>query len=39
MTKQEALELLNKSLKDMTPEERARLKEAIKLVSTFGPNS
>jgi hypothetical protein len=39
MTKQEALELLKKSLKDMTAEERKRAAEALRIVSAWGPVS
>jgi len=35
MTKEQALELLKKNTKDMTPEEKQKIKEAIKIVSTI----
>jgi len=38
MTKEQALELLKKNPKDMTVQEKQKIKEAIKIVSTIqGP--
>lgn len=35
MTKEKALELLSKNIKEMTPEERKKLLDAIKIISTI----
>lgn len=36
MTKEQALELLNKDIRNMTHEERKKLKQAIKIVGAWG---